>query len=160
MYSQTWCLTIYDSVGLWPWNGRNRVLIIQQYSKHINLFWFAVIWVVGSAVIPLLLTIKNDWPAAPILEWVPLQPYLLALSLFSDLLNVNFNQFFSVSGTQDYNQYNYIVPWCRFSPYICGIIVGYALHVTKHKPFKMAKVNTIQNIILKSWFINFNSEIT
>jgi hypothetical protein len=43
-------------------------------------------------------------------------------------------------GGTEYFKNNYIVPWCRFSPYICGILLGYVLHITKGKPFKMPKV--------------------
>jgi hypothetical protein len=35
---------------------------------------------------------------------------------------------------------NYVKPWCRFSPYIVGMLVGYALHVTKNKKFRISKV--------------------
>jgi hypothetical protein len=37
-------------------------------------------------------------------------------------------------------EWNYVKPWCRFSPYIIGIFLGYILHKTKGKPFKMSKV--------------------
>ena len=38
---------------------------------------------------------------------------------------------------------NYVKPWCRFSPYIVGILLGYFLHITKGKPFKMSKVTNL-----------------
>ena len=40
----------------------------------------------------------------------------------------------------DYWEWNYYKPWCRFSPYIVGIFLGYLLHITKSKPFKMSTV--------------------
>ena len=48
--------------------------------------------------------------------------------------------FFSFTNTFHYTKNNYFIPWCRFSPYVWGILLGYALHVTKGKPFKMSKV--------------------
>ena len=39
-----------------------------------------------------------------------------------------------------YSEHNYQMPWCRFSPYVWGILLGYALHVTKKKQFKISKV--------------------
>ena len=40
-------------------------------------------------------------------------------------------------------QWNYVVPWCRFSPYIVGILLGYFLHNTKSKPFKMSQATNL-----------------
>lgn len=40
----------------------------------------------------------------------------------------------------DYFTWNYVKPWCRFSPYIIGMVVGYILHVTKNKPLKLNPV--------------------
>jgi len=49
---------------------------------------------------------------------------------------------FSLEGGngEDYMMNNYVKPWCRFSPYICGIMVGYALHVTKNKKFRICSL--------------------
>ena len=38
---------------------------------------------------------------------------------------------------------NYVKPWCRFSPYIAGILLGYVLHITKGKTFKMSKITNL-----------------
>ena len=32
---------------------------------------------------------------------------------------------------KSYMEWNYVKPWCRFSPYIVGILLGYILHKTK-----------------------------
>ena len=45
---------------------------------------------------------------------------------------------------KDYMTWNYIKPWCRFSPYIAGILLGYILHITKKKPIKM-------NFVVATW---------
>lgn len=50
------------------------------HSYNVNKFLFVALWLIGSAVIPLVLSIKNDWPAAPILEWVLLNQFLLPYS--------------------------------------------------------------------------------
>jgi len=43
------------------------------------------------------------------------------------------------STTTDYPVANYIVPWCRFSPYIIGVVYGYLLHITKDSSLKWSK---------------------
>ena len=72
----------------------------------------------GSCVVPMTLTIVNDWVATTILEpveigelWGPMMKGL------------------------------YFKPWGRFSPYIAGILLGYILHKTKGKEFKIPKVS-------------------
>ena len=55
--------------------------------------------------------------------------YVLKYSIFSG----------SKGGT-DYFEWNYVKPWCRFSPYIIGLVLGYILHVTKKKPIKLNHV--------------------
>ena len=44
------------------------------------------------------------------------------------------------SSEKDYMQWLYIKPWNRFGPYVIGILLGYILHSTKSRPFKMSKV--------------------
>ena len=54
-----------------------------------------------------------------------------------------------------YFEWNYVKPWCRFSPYIVGLILGYFLHITKNKQFKMNRVsaqNTFKNLINEDFF--------
>ena len=46
------------------------------------------------------------------------------------------------SSEKDYMQWLYIKPWHRFGPYIIGILLGYILHSTKSRPFKMSKVTS------------------
>ena len=41
----------------------------------------------------------------------------------------------------DYFENNYIKPWCRFQPYLVGILLGYILHCTKSKGVKIQKVS-------------------
>ena len=40
----------------------------------------------------------------------------------------------------DYMEWGYIKPWNRYSPYIVGVLLGYLLHITKRKQFKLSKV--------------------
>jgi len=44
------------------------------------------------------------------------------------------------SSEKNYMQWLYIKPWHRFGPYVIGILLGYILHSTKSRPFKMSKV--------------------
>ena len=44
------------------------------------------------------------------------------------------------SSEKNYMEWFYIKPWTRFGPYIIGILLGYILHSTKSRPFKMSKV--------------------
>ena len=44
----------------------------------------------------------------------------------------------------------YVAPWHRCQPYLLGILLGYALHKTKGKPFEM---NSVLNILL--WQASF-----
>lgn len=46
---------------------------------------------------------------------------------------------------KDYMSWHYLKPWNRFSPYIIGILLGYALHITKSKPVKISKVKSNSN---------------
>ena len=81
-----------------------------------SLFLIIAILTAASAAIPAGLTYKYGWGASP-----------------------------GVTGENEdrdhpYMEWNYFKPWCRFSPYIVGIFLGYLLHITKGKPFKMSKV--------------------
>ena len=62
-----------------------------------------------SIIIPTALTISENWPATQILP----------------------------PNSDTYFEWNYVKPWCRFSPYIVGLLLGYILHVTKNKPVKI-----------------------
>merc|ERR1712141_154689 len=75
-----------------------------------------------SIIIPTALTISENWPATQILG--------------------------DPSGT--YFEWNYVKPWCRFSPYIVGLILGYFLHITKNKQFKMNRL-----FVLWAWLSAF-----
>ena len=72
-----------------------------------------------SALIPAGLTYKFGWPATPLTPGINEDP------------------------NYSYMQENYVKPWCRFSPYIVGILLGYILHNTKQKPFKMSLVSFV-----------------
>jgi hypothetical protein len=41
---------------------------------------------------------------------------------------------------KSYMEWFYFKPWNRFGPYVIGILLGYILHRTKSRPFKMSKV--------------------
>jgi hypothetical protein len=82
-------------------------------SRIYNLLYLGVL-TAASAAIPAGLTYKYDWGASP---------------TFND------NDTYMID--------NYVKPWCRFSPYIVGILLGYFLHITKGKPFKMSKVTNL-----------------
>ena len=44
---------------------------------------------------------------------------------------------------KDYNKWEYIKPWNRYSPYIIGVLLGYLLHETKGRQIKFSKVDII-----------------
>ena len=69
--------------------------------------YISVILTAASAAIPAGLTHFYGWGVSPLLPGVNTDP------------------------DKNYMQWNYIVPWCRFSPYIIGILLGYILHTTK-----------------------------
>ena len=67
----------------------------------------------------------------------------LKMSLVNELKSLfhALKRLLSSNGNYDhYEEHNYQVPWCRFSPYVWGIVLGYALHVTKRKPVTISKV--------------------
>ena len=43
---------------------------------------------------------------------------------------------------------NYSKPWCRFQPYLIGILLGYLLHKTKNKDVEISKVGHILYLLL------------
>ena len=61
---------------------------------------------------------------------------------------------FSLTGNPEYFRDNYVAPWCRFSPYVFGILLGFALHLTKKKPFKMPRVKK-SNFFIYANPVNF-----
>ena len=83
-----------------------------------------------SALVPAGLTYKNGWGAQSGLEGVVPESEI----------------------EKDYFNWNYIKPWCRFSPYIVGILLGYLLHITKKKPLKMHRV-----VAIWGWLIAFGT---
>ena len=46
------------------------------------------------------------------------------------------------NGDPNYFDKNYIVPWCRFSPYVGGVVMGYILYRTKDKQIKIPRVSS------------------
>ena len=83
----------------------------------LGLIWSGLLAVV-SIIIPTALTAVSNWPVS------------------SDI-------FATGEEAMDYYEWNYMKPWCRFSPYIIGLILGYILHITKKKPIKLNKVSFI-----------------
>jgi peptidoglycan/LPS O-acetylase OafA/YrhL len=91
------------------------IIYVIWHWKKIGFALIAIL-TAASAAIPAGLTYKYGWGASP-----------------------------GVTGENEdrdhpYMEWNYFKPWCRFSPYIVGIFLGYLLHITKGKPFKMSKV--------------------
>ena len=68
-----------------------------------------------SIAVPFALTVYYKWPATP---YLPIPE----------------------GGDSDYFFSNYLVPWCRFSPYIAGVIMGYILYRTKDKELNIPRV--------------------
>jgi hypothetical protein len=91
-------------------------LVDPVYKKQNNYIHISAILTAASAAIPAGLTYKYGWGASPMTPGVNKHP------------------------EKSYMEWNYYKPWCRFSPYIVGIFLGYLLHITKSKPFKMSKV--------------------
>jgi hypothetical protein len=85
-----------------------------QKDKKVNTTILGVLTLV-SALLPMGLTFKNGWPASTVLPVIQ-------------------------KSDRDYMYWFYVKPWNRFSPYIVGILLGYILHITKTKPFKISKV--------------------
>ena len=82
------------------------------------MYYFILgLWTIASMAVPFSLHVLYKWPAISLLPPLP--------------------------GGEDVDHFfnhNYIMPWCRFSPYIGGILLGYILHKTKNKPIKISKV--------------------
>ena len=70
----------------------------------------------ASIAVPFGLHVYKKWPATPMLPPPP-------------------------GGDPNYMNDNYFMPWCRFSPYIGGIVLGYILYRTKDKEIKIPRVN-------------------
>ena len=70
----------------------------------------------ASIAVPFGLHVYKKWPATPMLPPPP-------------------------GGDPNYMNDNYFMPWCRFSPYIAGIVLGYILYRTKDKEIKIPRVN-------------------
>ena len=116
------CLFLHHLLFILCGNGVNLVyhlqvvyillytLFLDRFFKHCNTFLGGL--AVLSIIIPTALTISENWPATQILG--------------------------DPSGT--YFEWNYVKPWCRFSPYIVGLLLGYILHVTKNKPVKISVI--------------------
>ena len=62
------------------------------------------------------------------------------------------------TSTKNFMTWFYFKPWNRFSPYMVGILLGYVLHVTKSKPFKMPQVTKFswKNAIEATSFVIHN----
>ena len=80
----------------------------------------------ASIAVPFGLHVYKKWPATPMLPPPP-------------------------GGDPNYMNDNYFMPWCRFSPYIGGIVLGYILYRTKDKEIKIPRVNSkidyIQSVV-------------
>ena len=73
--------------------------------------------IVASIAVPFALHVYYKWPATSLLP-VP------------------------EGGNEDFEEKNYLKPWCRFSPYIAGVVMGYILHRTKDKEIKIPRVSS------------------
>ena len=89
----------------------------------VGLIWSGLLAVV-SIIIPSVLTYTEQWPATVL------------------------TQGSTDPAESDYFTWNYVKPWCRFSPYIIGLILGYILHISKNKPIKLNKVSVAGIFIL------------
>ena len=91
------------------------VFSIPNYNKH-QILLFLGVCVVLSIAVPFALHIYNKWPGTLII----IGPE---------------------NGDPNYFDKNYIVPWCRFSPYIGGVVLGYILYRTKDKQIKIPRAS-------------------
>ena len=80
-----------------------------------NKYFVSGGWIITSIAVPFALHVYHKWPATMLLP--PPQ-----------------------GGDDDFEDKNYLVPWCRFSPYVAGVVLGYILHKTKNKKMKITKV--------------------
>ena len=92
-------------------------LIIWTLWRHekVGLILSAIL-TVGATAVPLALAWQNDYP-------------------FSPTLNEG------RAGQEAYMGDFYIVPWCRFQPYIVGIVLGFVLHKMRKQP--KLKINAV-----------------
>ena len=106
--------------------------IIHGYDSQFFIFAPLIIWTlwrhekvglilsgiltVGATVIPFALAWMNDYPFSP---------YMTEGGSGADRYMGNF----------------YVVPWCRFQPYIVGIVLGFFLHKMRKQP--ELKINTV-----------------
>ena len=78
----------------------------------------SMLGLVGGTVIPMVLVGVNEFPLGP------------SFLDFSEGFEKGMNYFYDV----------YITPWCRFQPYIMGIMFGYLLHKLRNNK-KLVKMN-------------------
>ena len=86
--------------------------------------------IVVSIATPFALHVYHKWPATTLLP-VP------------------------EGGDGDYFNKNYLMPWCRFSPYIGGVVMGYILYRTKDKNIKIPRVLIVYAYVYKC-YLQFN----
>ena len=98
--------------------------------KNDQILLFLGVCVVLSIAVPFALHIYNKWPGTLII----IGPE---------------------NGDPNYFDKNYIVPWCRFSPYIGGVVLGYILYRTKDKKIKIPRVSSDFYYLLNiNWKLN------
>ena len=122
----------------------------------------AALFIASAVAIPSTLTAVNDWPTngnaigfngysqqlkseaiwcrndeIDFTVWIILQNlFFLRIIFYRQRADTNWTQWYFYS------------PWCRCSPYIVGIIIGFLLYITQGKTIQMPKAS----IYIKIWF--------
>ena len=126
---QSWWIGLLYVNNIWPlWDKTQPMCIGQSWylANDMQFFIIAPIFLYAlwkSPVIGLSLSFLGllGGTIAPMVI-VGINDFELTVS-FMDMRK-NFDSFFEV----------YFAPWCRFQPYICGIIFGYLLHRMRDTP--------------------------
>jgi len=82
-------------------------LVAFWYNPTVGLITSGL-GLIGGTVAPMVVAYMNDFPFSP--------------------------SFISITQGFDYMIEFYVVPWCRFQPYIMGIMFGYLLHTMRNQP--------------------------
>ena len=70
---------------------------------------------------------------------------LIIICILSIALTLFFNPDSELAGTNSvFNEWVYIKPWARMSPYVIGVVLGYVIFMRLNKP--KIKINWVKSI--------------
>ena len=94
------------------------IFIYAMWKRPITGLFISSAGLLAGTIIPMIIVWKRDFP-----------------------ISMGFLSFTDSSAAIEYLMDFYIVPWCRFQPYICGLMFGYLLHYLRDQP--KLKINPI-----------------